>query len=176
LKWFLSFLILKFIGKGLLLEIISFISFQSMCIGALAAILLFKENVFKHFNKILNNKLILVFVIVNILCQLFYFNQQFIISVFFAWLILIVVKQKIEIKFLKFFGKISYGIYMFHPTMIFLSFSLANNVKSQLLFNFLLYGFSFGLTILTSYFSYQYFERPILNWKSRYTIIKSGLD
>ena len=176
LKFILSYFIVKFIGNGILLEILNFISFQSMCVGALAAILLFEKSIFERVKKVLENKIILILVFVAILLELFIFNRSFPLSILFAIFILLIVTQKIEIKFLKFFGKISYGIYMLHPSMIFISFSIANNIKGQLGFNLAFYGLSFGLTIIASYLSFKYFESPILRFKNKYTIIKSGAE
>jgi peptidoglycan/LPS O-acetylase OafA/YrhL len=115
-----------------------------------------------------------ILIIALIGAELVKFNHSLLLSILFALLILCLVIQKIEIKFLKYFGKISYGIYMLHPFFLFISFSIAANFKNVIVFNFVFYLLSFALTIGFSALSFKYFESPILKLKKRHTIIDSG--
>lgn len=64
---------------------------------------------------------------------------------------------------LTFSGRISYGLYVYHPTCFFI---IGNFLKTEsFILNTIL---SFGLTFIISALSYQYFERHFLSLKSRY--------
>ncbi|MEP7164095.1 MAG: acyltransferase [Ferruginibacter sp.] len=69
-----------------------------------------------------------------------------------------------ENKIVNYFGKISYGLYMYHSLTIFTSIKLLalfNLEKMQ----FLVYTLSIGSTIFVSHISYQYFEKYFLKKK-----------
>jgi peptidoglycan/LPS O-acetylase OafA/YrhL len=176
LKFILSALIMQVSGKGLLLEIINLISFQDMCVGAIAAILLFWNVSYEKMKNSIQSRILLAVVFAALLIELFMFNHPFILSMLFALLILLIVSQKIEIKFLNYLGTISYGIYMLHPLMIFISFSIAHQIKNQWIFNLVFYLLSLGLTIAAAGVSYKYFEAPILKFKKKHAIIQSGAE
>lgn len=77
-----------------------------------------------------------------------------------------------ENKVLNYLGKISYGMYMFHPLMIVLS------IKTVLLINcvngVLMYFSVFLLTVLISSLSYEFYEKPFIHKKIKYSKIISG--
>lgn len=75
-------------------------------------------------------------------------------------------------KILDYLGKISYGIYMYHSIFIVLSLKFLQ--AYHLYNNLLLYVFSFALTILVSWLSYEYFEKFFIKMKMKYTSIVSG--
>lgn len=72
-------------------------------------------------------------------------------------------------------GVISYGMYMFHPLI--LPFVVAAIALSQhtnlILGNVLVYGLTFGLTVLVAGLSYKYFETPFLHAKKKFEVIKT---
>jgi peptidoglycan/LPS O-acetylase OafA/YrhL len=73
-----------------------------------------------------------------------------------------------------FLGKISYGLYVIHPLVLFF---LARVLKFELpvpLKYVVVYGLALGVTILIAYLSYHYFERYFLNRKSRFSAIQSS--
>ena len=82
----------------------------------------------------------------------------------------------LENKFLNYIGKISFGIYIFHPLILIL-FSRAigfDTTKTSPV----AVGISAILlvpviTVLTSHLSYKYFEAPFLKLKNNFTIIKT---
>lgn len=73
----------------------------------------------------------------------------------------------LENKTVIFFGKISYGLYVYHWAIILLLIKIIKKNKTTFHFeitnNILLYFTSFLLTILISYLSYIYIEKPIMN-------------
>ncbi|OIQ30436.1 MAG: hypothetical protein BM564_03455 [Bacteroidetes bacterium MedPE-SWsnd-G2] len=82
----------------------------------------------------------------------------------------------LEHRSLKYLGKISYGIYMFHPIImqlvgfLFLKYQLdasENNLVSVVFINVSI----IALTIITSHLSYKYFESYFLSLKSKSRIL-----
>lgn len=79
----------------------------------------------------------------------------------------------------KYLGKISYGLYMYNYlcvrlAMIVVQYFYGENVLLGLVGNVLLYILSITFTIGLSALSYEYFEKPFLRLKHRFTIVKSG--
>lgn len=75
-----------------------------------------------------------------------------------------------------FVGKISYGIYVIHPLLIFLLSGLYRNIGLQLpagLDIAVIYLLVTALTISIAWLSYRYFESPFLRLKSRFAIVQS---
>ena len=78
----------------------------------------------------------------------------------------------LETKILKYLGKVSYGLYMYHPISIVLILNL-------LLFfgqtsDWLLYPLSLLMTIFVAGISYKYFESYFLKFKEIYSSVPSG--
>lgn len=76
----------------------------------------------------------------------------------------------IDYKISNYLGKISYGIYMYHWIILELLFK-ANFLKteSSILSNILIYGTTLSITIIVASLSYKFIERPLLNWKEKYS-------
>lgn len=156
--------------------------FHSMIIGGLGAILFFRRN--KSFIKCFNNMIIqLIAWGVIFLSAINRFHiasliDQEIISVVALILIIgqICITNRIvnlENRVFDYIGKISYGIYIIHPLVIFL-LSKVITFNNNLLTNyFLVYGLVFLITILISDLSYRYFEKYFLNLKKKYVVVKS---
>jgi len=78
----------------------------------------------------------------------------------------------LEAKWMKYLGKISYGLYLYNPIMRILSLELIerlfrNDLQGWLM-NTLLYITTIASTILISGLSYKYFEKPFLRLKNRF--------
>jgi peptidoglycan/LPS O-acetylase OafA/YrhL len=75
----------------------------------------------------------------------------------------------------KFLGKISYGIYVYHPMMIFFAakawaaLSLPSAMRLPFAYSVVVVG-----TLLISHLSYQYFEKAFLRIKTRWERVPSG--
>ena len=91
----------------------------------------------------------------------------------FLILILITISENNAIVFrnkkMMYLGKISYGIYMYHPFVMFLVFPFANTYfkdnDSTLYYNLFVYSLVFCITILLSHLSYKYFESVFIKIK-----------
>jgi peptidoglycan/LPS O-acetylase OafA/YrhL len=75
--------------------------------------------------------------------------------------------------FLRFFGRYSYGLYIYHGIYFVylrhLSGTLERVVHSGTIAQFLDFAFGFGISIGLAMLSYHYFEAPILNLKRRFS-------
>ncbi len=77
-----------------------------------------------------------------------------------------------KINFLHNLGKISYGIYMFNPVIVFLVLQLFEKLSFQNYFAFLLIV-HLGIWLFAA-LSYRFFEMPFLALKEKYSIIQTG--
>lgn len=80
--------------------------------------------------------------------------------------------------FFEYLGKISYGIYMYHPLAIVITIVVFMGLKSKTQFelyhNFLIYSASILITILFSSVSYEFFEKSFIRKKIKFSNIISG--
>jgi len=79
----------------------------------------------------------------------------------------------IKNKQINYLGKITYGIYVFHPLVMQLIGLLLLKLNaavemSDITIILLSYGLVFGVTFIVSHFSYQYFEKPFLKLKNKF--------
>jgi peptidoglycan/LPS O-acetylase OafA/YrhL len=75
-----------------------------------------------------------------------------------------------------FVGKISYGIYVIHPLLIFGLSALYRGAGIQLpttAATILIYCIITAATILVAWLSYRFFESPFLRLKNSFAIIQS---
>jgi peptidoglycan/LPS O-acetylase OafA/YrhL len=73
---------------------------------------------------------------------------------------------------LRYLGRISYGLYIYHLPCILLSLQLGRILfKSHI--SIIGFVVGFPLTVAVSAFSYRYFETPFLRFKERFEIVKS---
>jgi peptidoglycan/LPS O-acetylase OafA/YrhL len=104
------------------------------------------------------------------------FNMEF-YGIFFCFFILNVSQNPQSIIYLEqniihYLGKISYGIYIYHPAVIVvcinsIHYFLGKNINT-LTFNLLLYSLTFILTIIVCELSFRYIETPLLKLKDRF--------
>ncbi len=81
---------------------------------------------------------------------------------------------KFEAGFLKYLGRISYGLYMYHPIGIVLAMALV--MRAGFSSDYVIYPLSLALAIGIAALSYQYFESYFLKFKTNYSTVKSGDD
>lgn len=70
------------------------------------------------------------------------------------------------------FGKVSYGIYMFNPVIIYVLLNAFSAFSFQNYFVFLLSVHA--VLALTTFLSYRFFEAPFLALKEKYAVVQSG--
>lgn len=151
-----------------------------------------KPDIFKCFQKIsdivtpLFPIVIIIFILyVSQLGELFLVYSKYIIllgDIFSLFLLLYVLNRSSRegviqsilcSRFFKFFAQISYGFYVFHiPVLTVMQYHLQDytswNYWSYHAFLFFLGG---GITLVISWLSYRYFEKPILNLKHKYAAV-----
>ncbi|HSK87927.1 MAG TPA: acyltransferase [Anaerolineales bacterium] len=91
----------------------------------------------------------------------------------FAVLIYCVVREKVFVRFLempwlRYLGKISYGMYVYHLALIWFTWTLLEERNLGEIASWIKIAISLSATILVSTISYYWLERPILNWKDRF--------
>jgi peptidoglycan/LPS O-acetylase OafA/YrhL len=80
----------------------------------------------------------------------------------------------LENKVMNFIGKISYGIYVYHPLIIFLTYKTIKPFENSTLQNYLfIFTLIISLTIGIAYVSYTYFENKFIKLKSKFAIINT---
>jgi len=150
-----------------------------MAIGGIFAILLFnKKNILKYilnpylFYTILLATIILISKGVN-----FGFFQYEVYALLFGVIIINFANNtspalSLENKPLNYLGKISYGLYMYHPICLVFSLKMLSYIG---IYNYYTMLFSSVLiTIILASFSYHFIEAGFIKLKSRFTLIASG--
>lgn len=158
--------------------------FHCMMIGALGAVL-YKQN-HKLFLQITDNKIsqiccwtIILLLAVNKFHVASVIDNE-IISVVALFLIIgqIRIKNRVinlENNVFDFLGKISYGIYVIHPLLIFFSPGVLNLIDIGTPYKyFIVYLSILGVTIFIAYLSYTYFEKVFLNFKKKFVVVDSA--
>ena len=179
-------LTLHFSCPGSIAERIIHISrFHRMLVGALGAVMYFQKSSF--FIKITDHKITQALSLSAVLLLLI--NKFHVASVLDNEIVAVItvclIVGQINVsnrllnfdnKVFDFLGKISYGIYVIHPLVIyFLHKSIFPHFNLQGLAKYLIvYTLAFSLTIFISYLSYQYFEKYFLNLKAKFSIVKSS--
>jgi peptidoglycan/LPS O-acetylase OafA/YrhL len=173
-----------FYPNSILELIISVTRFHCMMIGAIGAILFRERNSF--FLNLLNNKLAQVLAWLTIvLLAVNKFHVASIIDnelVSVVALVLIIGQIEVdnrivnlEVKIMDFLGKISYGIYVIHPLLIFFLSKILIGIKLSPFYKYpLVYLMVVGLTIFSSFLSYKYIERYFLSYKKKFEVVKSA--
>jgi len=195
ISFFIIFLSLVFriyfINDSLSLNFHTASALGNFGIGALTAILAFKNPNFLNKLQSLNRKIILFFysiififfIKMPVLLEYDFFIviQRVLFSIFFSFIILeqtycdqSIVKVS-RIKYFNFFGKISYGLYCYHGIMITTVLQISGFLSESLLNSLILFPvFIFVSTLLISHFSYRLYESKFLNFKSKFSFLSSN--
>ena len=172
-------------GKNHLYRFFSVTRFDCMMVGAIGAILYYRGNAV--FIRVSTNKWVTTIAWILLLASDYY---AFLIPAplrieFLAIVSLAVIMSQLadrpfiinlENRFFDFVGKISYGIYVIHPIIIFvfskwystLNINLPNAIQYVLIYS--------SITLITiglAWISYTFYEKPFLKLKSRFAIIQS---
>lgn len=145
-----------------------------MAVGGIVAILY--RNYKDTIQTLITKKGIIVLIIFSILLHLLFEISHVTLGLSFGLLILLFIENKVEIKLFSVLGKWSYGIYMYHPLVMYFSFSLLDqlHIESFIGLNLACYILIIGVTVLMSYFSYKYIELYFLKLKHKVSPIISG--
>jgi peptidoglycan/LPS O-acetylase OafA/YrhL len=154
------------------------LKFDVLSVGALGAALFYEGH--KRISN-LNNIYVFIFsIIASILLYIYMPNTYEFFRLIYAILFIIIIlnlvgNRKIENifenKIINYLGQISYGIYMYHQIIIVFVLKMVSEYFNQfnLFENILVYIGTILLTIVISHISYEYFEKPILKYKSRFS-------
>ena len=157
--------------------------FDCMMLGAIGAILYFTRSAW--FTRVLGNRAL------GLVCLLALFFSQLWANIIpalvrtqaIALLALVCIMSQLhnpiinlENRVCDFVGKISYGIYVIHPLLIFLLSGIYCNMGINLpngIATALIYVIITLATLLLAWLSYRFFESPFLRLKSRFAIVHS---
>lgn len=186
--WFLSDL---YEGKNRVLQVLKdvlrYTRMDTMAIGGIGAYFVFHRG--KEFFKPIYSigaqiaTYILAFTFLFFQVDFGYFAQEIYAVLFLSVILNLSCNPKSIFKFehpvLKYLGKISYGIYMYHYFIVRLCMIIIQSIFGANIFptvggDIMLYVLSVGLTLAVSALSYEYFEKPFLKLKKKFAIIKSG--
>lgn len=117
-------------------------------------------------------------------CMLFELPcYQFLMNIGFAWLVVYQCQQPARqgriVNWVRYLGTISYGIYMYHPIVIFVVLTLfgcALKTMNPFVMNIVCYGTISAFTILLAACSYEFFEKVFLKQKEGLAVIKTGSE
>jgi peptidoglycan/LPS O-acetylase OafA/YrhL len=145
-----------------------------MAMGGIIAVLYRNNKVLAR--KLMTNKIVKIVILAATALHLFLPVSHFTLSLTFGLLILLLIENKVSIGMFSALGKWSYGIYMYHPLVVYFSFALLTQLgitsgAGSILGQYVLIT---GGTIGISYFSYQYIELFFLKLKRRFSPIVSG--
>jgi len=183
IKFYVPFLIPSGVYRDVFVQFWESMPIDCMAIGGLFALIIHETSPFTLFiRKILFNKLFQWMILILTVSLIYlgihfpYFQYE-VYSVLFGILICNFAANKnrifsMENSTTNFLGKISYGLYMFHPIAIVFSIKLLR--KFHLLSNYILYPVILILVIVMSALSYEFFEKKFLNKKLKYSKLISG--
>lgn len=160
-------------------EIFNSFSIDCMAIGGLFAVFLYEQNkivklLFSKYFQLIVFSILMVLILKGI--EIPYVNFEFYAVLFGIIIINLAANKKsivnLENKVFHYLGKISYGIYMFHPIAIMLTLKVlySYNISNIFIQIFL----SVLTTVVISGVSYKYFESYFIKKKNIFTKIISG--
>ena len=184
---FFGYLLLKtlvyvfFTPSSYLFNIIAFTRIDIMCLGAIGAYLVYSKNtilkyIYRKDIQIIAWLVLLYSVVFEPLHIISFLDKE--INAFFYFIIILNVSTNtksllsLEHNLFNFFGKISYGIYVYHMIVIYLlsyflkKYTIEINHPAIFILVFL-------STILVAWLSFNWFEKPFLKMKHRFTVIDS---
>lgn len=162
----------------------SVIRFDCMLIGSLGAIFYYnKHPLFLKITTSVLAQVIAWLVVVLLLTNQFHIASIIDHEIVSGITVLLILGQatvknrlvNMDLKIFDFLGKISYGIYVIHPLIIFFSAMLLKNLNLPVPFKIaVVYVFVVTFTILFAWLSYEYFEKRFLKLKLKFTTVASS--
>lgn len=175
-----------FLGKGIVYRIFSVTQFDCMMLGAAGAIMYYRGT--EWFIQLCGYRWIAV------TAWILFFTSGLwakyipspVANEFIALVSLLVImaglvrKPLLENRVMNYLGKISYGIYVIHPIVLYVGTRVFKNVvtsgeapQNQGGVCFAIFICVSGLTIALAALSYKYYEMPFLRIKDKYAVVKS---
>jgi peptidoglycan/LPS O-acetylase OafA/YrhL len=177
-------LLFKYRGIDLPLRVLTVTRFHIMLIGVLAAILYYSGNKFFlratthivsqvlawgcllliavnkfHLISLIDSELVAVMSVVLIMGQITKTNPFI----------------NLENKLFDFVGKISYGIYVIHPLLIYFCAKAIGPFRENALINYIIvFTVVIAVTLIVAWMSYEFYEKRFLKLKSKFTAVKSS--
>lgn len=177
-------------GWDFYLIAISKFPFEVMAMGGLLAYIYYhqKERILLVLYHPVTAYTLVILLVLNMFVESTIFNHYipifgtFISAGLYATLILNIATNpnfplKLQHPYFDYSGKLSYGIYMYHPVIIYFMLIGLDKIgfrEDTLLFNLILHSLVIAVTLTVAHLSYQYFEKPFLRLKERFAIVKSG--
>lgn len=171
-----------------ILLFVNYTRFGCMVIGALGAYLYFHQK--ELLTYVLNRRvfeLVAVFFFLLVLFNQFHIGSPINHEIAAFFTLIIIINQisntrklfSLENRVLNFLGKISYGLYVWNPLLIYLVSWVYQRYFSSLTINIdllalLVFTVNTAVIIGVSYISYEYFEKRFLRLKIKYTTVKSS--
>ncbi|RAR75623.1 acyltransferase family protein [Flavobacterium aciduliphilum] len=156
----------------LLNSFVHFFQLDCLTLGALGAYLYYCKSVIVE--KVTHLYVFFCTLVLVVISVFYSFNLGFFKATYYAILFIILIlnlinhpklAQLLEAKPINYLGKISYGLYMYHQIIIvFVLNSLSKTIGYHF---FVLYFFTFGLSIFVASLSYQFLELPFLKIKEK---------
>jgi peptidoglycan/LPS O-acetylase OafA/YrhL len=180
--------LLQFTPVDVFKRLLSSMKFESMAIGALGACILFEKRT--QYLNLIYNPAVQVLAILALPAVILFTPTELYKALYLLLSIpcLIILMNigsnpnsllQLRNKHLNYLGKISYGIYMYHLACIAFAYHLVDyffqlQFQIQPWQNLLIYVISISLTLLVSALSYRFIEKPFIQLKDKFSIIKSG--
>lgn len=173
-------------GKCWAYRFFSVTRFDCMMIGAIGAILYYRRN--QRFHQIFFNKFVTTVAWALLFTSQFYceyipapFRIQY-MAIISLVVIMSQLRDKpflinLETSFFDFIGKISYGIYVIHPILIFIVSRWYSSIDihlPEIWQRIIIYVVITSITIALAWLSYTFYEKPFLRLKKRFTIVQSA--
>ncbi len=152
---------------------------EKLAIGSIGAYLLFENK--KNFLDIIYHPVMLVLACAGLVLYTFFNLHIHFYGVWLGFIFLIILMNicrkphwLTDHPAIDYMGKISYSVYMLHQLVILAVMGFGKKLFSGASFQLFLYGLSLPLTFAVSMVSYEFFEKPFLKFKNRFTVVPSG--
>lgn len=184
LQFGLRLVLIKFGASDFFVNLSTINRFDCMMIGGLFAILFYQKS---NFLRIFNNMIvqvgawIIVFAaVINKIDLMHFAIENFVFSIVTSTIIIGQVLRtyrviNLEVSPLTYLGKLSYGIYAYHPLIIYILIksNIVQRIENDVVATLVAFISISGFTILAAHLSYILIEKKFLNLKSKFSIIRS---
>jgi peptidoglycan/LPS O-acetylase OafA/YrhL len=159
------------------------IQFHVMILGSIGAILYYNNSKLIRYFIDVKTQIIVWLILLLAVFNLFHISSALIDHEVMAIVTMMIIFSQIlrknmiidlDKKIFNFIGKISYGIYVIHPLLIFLLSKIIGEFQKSSFVNYLIvYFIVISITILLSYLSYNLYEKRFIKFKDKFAKIRS---